>query len=103
MKTEFVPYYAVIFSSIQTDQLEGYSEMAEKMELLAKNQPGFIALESARSGLGITVSYWKTLADISNWKKHSEHVIAQELGRFNWYDWYHVRICKVEREYTFQK
>ena len=75
--------------------------MSQHMEDLAKQQHGFIGIESARDGIGITVSYWKTLEDIKNWKAHTEHLIAQQKGRETWYDWYHVRICKVEREYQF--
>ncbi|WP_417212899.1 antibiotic biosynthesis monooxygenase family protein [Bizionia sp.] len=101
MSKDFKPYYAVIFTSTQTDRIEGYSEMAEKMETLAKQQPGFIGIESARDGLGITVSYWESLDAIKNWKQESEHIIAQQKGREHWYNWYHVRICKVERKYEF--
>jgi len=28
-------------------------------------------------------------------------MLAQQKGRENWYSWYNVRICKVEREYEF--
>jgi len=101
-------YYAVIFTSTQTDDTEGYSEMAEKMEALARQQKGFIGIESARNtstslsaGTGITVSYWKSLDDIKNWKANTEHLFAQQKGREQWYNWYNVKICKVEREYEF--
>ena len=97
------PYYAVIFTSIQTNQTEGYAEMAQAMENLAKLQPGYVGLESAREEVGITVSYWKTLDDIKNWKANLDHLVAQKQGREQWYRWYKVRICKVEREYEFAK
>ncbi len=95
------PYYAVIFSSRHSDNIDGYAEMSEKMEALAKEQPGYLGFESARSDIGITVSYWKDLPSISNWKKNFEHKIAQQKGRADWYSWYKVRVCKVEREYEF--
>ncbi len=95
------PYYAVIFTSTQTDDTEGYSEMAEKMETLARQQDGFIGIESARNTIGITVSYWESLEAIKNWKDNSEHLLAQQKGREQWYNWYNVKICKVEREYEF--
>lgn len=101
MNKNFKPYYAVIFTSTQNETIEGYSEMANKMEELAKQQPGFIGLDSARNDVGITVSYWESLDAIKNWKQQSEHLIAQQKGRQEWYSWYHVRICKVEREYEF--
>ena len=95
------PYYAVIFTSLQTDMTEGYSEMAESMENLAKLQPGFIRVESAREEVGITISYWETTDDIKNWRANLDHLMAQKLGKDQWYRWYKVRICKVEREYEF--
>ena len=103
MTKSFKPYYAVIFTSTQNENTEGYSEMAEKMETLAKQQKGFLGIDSARNELGITVSYWETLEAIKNWKQQSEHLQAQQKGRQDWYSWYNVRICKVEREYEFFK
>ena len=108
MKT-FKPYYAVIFTSTLKNNHKGYEEMAEKMETLAKQQKGFLGMDSARNNtpswiaepLGVTVSYWKTLDAIKNWKQQTEHLQAQQKGRQDWYSWYNVRICKVEREYEF--
>jgi len=98
----FKPYYAVIFTSTVTKNTEGYSEMAQKMEDLAKTQSGFLGIDSAREDVGITVSYWKSIDAIKTWKKHSEHLIAQQKGRNQWYSWYNTRICKVESEYEFE-
>ncbi len=95
------PYYAVIFTNKQTDNLEGYNKMADTMEILAKKQPGYLGFESARNDLGIAISYWETLEDIKNWKANLDHLEAQVSGKNKWYSWYKVRICKVEREYEF--
>src|SRR5690554_3831322 len=95
------PYYAVIFTSVQTENIEGYSEMADLMETLAKQQPGYLGIESARNEIGITVSYWQTLESIKNWKANLNHLVAQKKGRKQWYSYYKVRICKVERVYEF--
>ena len=97
------PYYAVIFSTITEDNLEGYFETAQKMEVLAKLQKGYLGIESARNEIGITVSYWQTLEDIVAWKNNLEHTEARNLGRVKWYKQYQLRICKVEREYDFSK
>ncbi|RYE24587.1 MAG: antibiotic biosynthesis monooxygenase [Sphingobacteriales bacterium] len=88
------PYYAVIFDN-------GYEAMAEEMVRLAKEQPGFINVESARNEIGITISYWETLEAIKSWKANVDHLQAQRKGRTEWYSQYKVRICKVEREYSF--
>lgn len=95
------PYYAVIFSSIKNEELEGYNEMAAIMEDLAKQQPGFLGMESASSDIGITVSYWKDEMSILRWKNHADHLVAQQKGKEKWYKSYITRICKVERAYDF--
>ncbi|WP_410006665.1 antibiotic biosynthesis monooxygenase family protein [Aequorivita nionensis] len=97
------PYYAVIFTSVQTENTEGYSEMAELMENLAKKQTGYLGIESARNEVGITVSYWQSLEGIKNWKTNLDHLTAQKKGREQWYSYYKVRVCKVEREYEFER
>jgi heme-degrading monooxygenase HmoA len=93
------PYYAVIFTSIRTEQVEGYDEMSQRMMQLAAEQPGFLGVDSARSGVGITVSYWKDLASIHAWKRHTEHREAQHEGKASWYACYSVRVAKVEYAY----
>lgn len=97
------PYYAVIFTNIRTDHNDGYRAMAEQMETLAKQQPGFLGVESARDTIGITVSYWESLDAIAKWKANTDHVLAQQKGKTDWYKWYKTRICLVEREYDFNK
>ena len=95
------PYFAVIFTNRRTEGDNGYAQMAEDMEKLARQQPGFIDFESARSGLGIAISYWESKAAIAEWKANVDHQIAQKKGISDWYSWYKVRICLVEREYGF--
>ncbi len=95
------PYYAVIFSSVVNQELDGYDDMAQKMVDLVKKQPGYLGHESARAGLGITVSYWASLESIKNWKSVSAHLEAQKQGREKWYSAYKTRICLVERDYGF--
>ena len=101
MNKNFNSYYAVIFTSTQNDNTEGYSEMADKMEALAKQQEGYLGMDSAKNDVGITASYWAILDAIKNWKQQSDHLQAQLKGRSDWYSWYNVKICKMEREYEF--
>lgn len=93
------PYYAVIFTSLRTDNELGYANTTARMEELARGQEGFLGIESARAQIGITVSYWKDLDSIKKWKENSEHLAAQKAGKNIWYKNYKVRICKVERDY----
>ncbi len=98
------PYYAVVFTSQRTAvDPEGYGKMAERMVELAKQQPGYLGIESARGpdGLGITVSYWDSEESIRRWHAQAEHREAQSLGRARWYASFQLRVCRVECEYTF--
>ncbi|MET2985436.1 antibiotic biosynthesis monooxygenase family protein [Aureibaculum conchae] len=100
-KTPQPPYYAVIFTSLKTENDNGYAAMSEKMVDLAEQQPGFLGVESVREDVGITVSYWESLEAIKNWKMNTEHMVARNKGRSLWYKHFKVRICKVERDYDF--
>ncbi len=96
------PYYAVIFSSIRTKGDNGYSEMAKRMVELASERNGFLGVETVREDLGITVSYWKDLESITNWKNNTEHSFARKKGKTEWYSSFKARIAKVERDYGFE-
>jgi heme-degrading monooxygenase HmoA len=102
MKTPKIPYYAVIFTSILTDNQDGYSAVSDQLLDFAKDQQGFLGIESARSGLGITVSYWTDLEAIKSWKQQIDHKKAQEKGMSDWYQEYQVRIARVERDYSWK-
>lgn len=95
------PYFAVIFTAQRSEGDFGYAAMADKMDQLASQQPGYIGIDTTRNeaGLGITVSYWSDEAALLNWRAVSEHALAQKLGRERWYDYYTLRVAKVERHY----
>lgn len=77
--------------------------MADKMIELVAKQNGFLGLESAREEVGITVSYWKDHDSIKKWRENTDHEVAREKGKTNWYSFYKIRIARVERAYEFQK
>lgn len=97
------PYYAVIFTSVRTEGDNDYSAMANRMVELAAEQDGFLGVESARNDVGITVSYWKDLDAIKNWRLNAEHTVARETGRAIWYKAFKTRIALVERDYCMNK
>lgn len=98
-QTPAPPYVAVIFTSLRTDGDHGYAEMSEHMIELAQRCDGYLGMESARDGLGITVSYWTDHAAALAWKQDLDHVAAQRLGRERWYAGYRVRVAEVVRDY----
>ncbi len=101
-QTPELPYYAAIFTTVQSNNSDGYTEMATRMFKLAAEQPGYLGFEIAGAGsLGIGISYWTDEASIRAWKENAEHQVAQKLGRERWYDHYQLRVAKVERDYGF--
>jgi heme-degrading monooxygenase HmoA len=98
------PYYAAIFSSVRRDGDEAaYEAMGEKMATLASKQPGFLGFEfgaETPERFSLFISYWKSDADIKNWKLVASHNEAQLIGRARWYAAYKIRIAKVERDYA---
>lgn len=99
------PYFAVIFTSQRTKADDrGYEAMAGAMVELAQQQPGYLGIETARGedGVGITVSYWQDEDAVKNWKQVAKHLAAQKLGREKWYQWYNIRVARVERGYSFK-
>lgn len=96
------PYCAVIFSSRRTPIDEGYAEMAALMSRMAADQPGYLGSEHARGadGFGITVSYWESEVHAQAWKRVSQHLGAQRLGRERWYSRFVTRVTTVQRGYA---
>jgi heme-degrading monooxygenase HmoA len=96
--------YAVIFSNQLREQGDVfYTQLSTNLRELAKKQDGYIGLESYRNsdGSGVTISYWKTQEDVLNWKKNSEHLVAQHYGREKAYEHYRVQVCEVLRSYGY--
>ena len=106
-RTPEPPYYAVVFTSVRplgdSEADAAYARTAAEMERLAKLQPGFLGIESARdaAGVGITVSYWSSLEAIAAWRAQGDHRVAQRAGRSGWYSAYALRVCRVERASAF--
>jgi heme-degrading monooxygenase HmoA len=97
------PYVAVIFTSVRTDGDHGYAVMSARMNRLAAEQPGYLGMEAARDGLGITVSYWVDEDAAKAWKQVAEHLVAQRRGQEAWYSDYRVRVAVVHRDYGRRK
>ena len=98
--------WAVIFISQRTSHdPDGYAAAAARMIELAEQQPGFLGVEDTRdeAGLGITVSWWSDPDAIERWRQHAEHKRAQHHGRAEWYEWFRLQVCRVERDSEFSR
>ncbi|MFF2011714.1 antibiotic biosynthesis monooxygenase family protein [Streptomyces sp. NPDC058195] len=97
------PYYAAVFTTVRTQEQDGYRETNARMEELVKDIPGYLGMDHAQTpgGLGITVGYFRDADALAEWRSHTEHRMAQRRGRDEWYRNYTLHVAKVERSHTF--
>lgn len=96
------PYYIVAFYSQKKSDDHDYDQVAQQMEALVKHQDGYLGHVGFRdeNNFGITISYWRDLDSIKNWKGVGEHLSAQQKGKSVFYADYRVEVAKVERAYN---
>ncbi|HUZ40069.1 MAG TPA: antibiotic biosynthesis monooxygenase [Acidimicrobiales bacterium] len=94
-----------IFRSQRTDHSDKeYEEWSERMDHLVRSAPGYIEHNSYRdevSGNGVTISYFRSMPDLLAWKRNSEHLEAQALGRAAFYDHYEIEVAEIVRQYEW--
>ncbi len=98
------PRWAVIFISELSSDTEGYTEMGKKLQQRLAQFPGFLGVESLRTGkTGITISFWRDQESIARWREDPEHQEARRMGRERWYQNYTLLRVRVEEVKKFQK
>ena len=105
MQNDFNPYYVAIFTSVRMQDDEVYEDMNDHMFELVENQPGYLGAETFSNDekRNVTIVKFSTLEQMTNWKNNPEHLEAQKMGIEKWYKHYNVKVCKVEREYEFNR
>lgn len=94
--------YAVIFRAKSGALDAEYSAVAAALREMAIASFGCLEFVSVTEGRDeIAISYWPDEDSIRKWKAHSDHVVAQQLGREKWYESYIVQIAEIKREYKF--
>lgn len=92
--------FVVIFRAKIRQTNNEYAQVAARMRELALGQFGCLEFTAATEGTDeIALSYWPSETHIRAWKTHSEHVLAQQLGRERWYESYTVQVAEITREY----
>lgn len=93
--------YVVIFKATVKEQNQLYLETVANMRTLAfekYNCADFVALTEGKQE--IALSYWHCEADIVAWKNDTQHLLAQQQGKVQWYSAYSVEVAKIERQYS---
>ncbi len=84
---------------------DDYAAMNAEMVARAKALPGFIDVASyqAPDGEHLTVVRWQDLETLRAWTDDTRHLIAQRLGREQWYEYFKVEVAEVARSYGFDR
>jgi heme-degrading monooxygenase HmoA len=95
----------VLFRSKLVDAPDGYGEMAQEMEDLARTMPGFVDVKAfkAEDGERLTVVWWQDEATLKSWREQVRHRVAQRLGREKWYQYYKLEVAEVLRANAFER
>ena len=84
---------------------DGYPEMADEMEDLARQMPGFVDVKAfkADDGERLTVVWWQDEETLKVWREQVRHRLAQRLGREKWYEYYTLEVAQVVRQNVFER
>lgn len=93
--------FVVIFRATARHLDAEYSATAARMRELALTQFGCLDFAAVTEGnQEVALSYWPDEASIRAWKQHTDHLMAQQLGRERWYSSYSVEVAEVKRQYA---
>jgi heme-degrading monooxygenase HmoA len=95
----------VLFRSKLVNAPDGYAEMAQEMEDLARTMPGFVDVKAfkAEDGERLTVVWWRDEATLKGWREQARHRVAQRMGREQWYQYYTLEVAEVIRANVFER
>lgn len=92
--------FVVIFRARIRTLDDDYARTAARMRELALSEFGCLEFHAVAEGNEeVALSYWPDEDSISRWRKHPEHVLAQQAGRERWYESYSVQVARVTRQY----
>ena len=92
--------FVVIFRATARTLDAEYSATAARIRELALSQFGCLDFTAVTEGTQeVALSYWPDEASIRAWKQHTDHLMAQQLGRERWYSSYRVEVAEIKRHY----
>ncbi len=92
--------FVVIFRAKARTLDADYTARAARMRELALKEFGCLDFCAVTEGdQEVALSYWPDEASIRAWKQHTDHLMAQQLGRERWYASYSVEVAEVKRAY----
>ena len=97
------PVVTIFRSRLNSGVDDAYSEMSARMAELARRMPGYVEHKSFRADDGerVTIVTFADMASHEAWRRHPDHVAAQQAGRDSFYAEYRVEVAEVRRSYGF--
>ncbi|MCB2060771.1 MAG: antibiotic biosynthesis monooxygenase [Novosphingobium sp.] len=99
--------YLVVFRNRKRPGIdaEAYAADAERMEALARAQPGFLSFKSYESEDGefVAISEWASEAAVHAWGAHPEHSAIRQRGRSEYYQDYTLFSCAEPRVQRYDR
>lgn len=94
---------AVFRARLREGVAEEFQVLGDKMTCLAKTMPGFISYKVYVSPDDERCSIIDFDSDVTleNWRRHPEHLVAQQMGRERFYEWYTLYVGEPGRESRF--
>ncbi len=97
--------YQVVFRNRKCADIDaaGYGADADRIEAMARAQPGFVAFKSftAADGEVVAISHWVDEAAARAWGRQAEHAAVQGRGRAEYYAAYELLAGPVTRHHSF--
>lgn len=83
---------------------DAYAADADRMEALARAQPGFLSFKSyvADDGEVIALSEWADAEAARAWGSHPDHARTQARGRAEFYADYTLYTCENPRTHRYE-
>ena len=99
--------FLVVFRNRKRADIDAaaYDAEAERMERLAREQPGWLSFKSyaADDGEYVAISEWADEAAARGWGRVAEHAAAQGRGRERYYQSYTLFACDDPRIHRFER
>ena len=99
--------YLVVFRNRKRGDIDvaAYDAESDRMEALARVQPGYRSFKSyvAEDGETIALSEWDDEASARGWGREAEHEVAQTNGRERYYASYTLFACPDPRIHRFER
>ncbi|MEQ1497647.1 MAG: antibiotic biosynthesis monooxygenase [Novosphingobium sp.] len=99
--------FLVVFRNRKRADIDAaaYSADADRMEDLARAQPGFLSFKSYTSDDGevIALSEWADAKAAQAWGSHPDHARTQARGRAEFYESYTLYTAEFPRTHSFER